>query len=220
MQIRSTGLRDIQNRIILKEVLLCSINLVLFALLVEYPFPAKVAAFLPLTFCAIIIGSQINIDRTIIKSFWQNAFGLSHIVYCIIAVLAGIIGGLYYREDYHMPLIPSTITGFVFVAVPIAITEELIFRGFIQSRLSSINIIIAIIFAAFAHTCYKTALFLSPGAIQQINISSFFIWTFIASSVVSILKQTSKSVVPPIITHAVFDIIVYAEITHTPWWIW
>ena len=41
-----------KKRNVIKEVLLCGTSLVLFAYLVEYSFPVKYAAFIPLIFVA------------------------------------------------------------------------------------------------------------------------------------------------------------------------
>ena len=108
----------------------------------------------------------------------------------------------------------------VVVAVSVAIIEELVFRGFIQGQISKLNIDFAMVFAAFAHASYKACLFLSPAAIPQQHLVSYFIWSFGAYVVLGFLKNYSKSIVPVIIAHVIFDLIVYAEVLQAPWWVW
>lgn len=220
MQTINAGSFNSENRNIINEVLLCSANLVLFAYLAEYPFPIKTAAFVPLLFVAAIIGNHININAEATRALSQNIFKRSIFVYYIIALQIGIIGGLYYRASYHMPLLPTAFGSFIFIAALVGVTEELVFRGYMQSRLSLINQSLSILFAALAHALYKTFLFLSPAALPRQDILYFFLWTLFASAMVGLLKQTSKSIIPPIIAHVVFDIIVYAEMMHAPWWVW
>lgn len=220
MPTAKAGAGILENINIIKEVLLCSANLVLFAYLAEYPFPVKTAAFVPLIFVAAVIGNQININAAAIKQKPKNIFRRGLFKYYIVAVQIGIIGGLAYRGSFYMPLLPTTVNGFIFIAALIGLTEELVFRGYMQSRLAIINQPVAIFLAALAHALYKTFLFLSPAALPRHDLLHFFLWTLIASVIVGLLKQTSKSIIPAIIAHIVFDMIVYAEMTHAPWWVW
>ena len=119
-----------------------------------------------------------------------------------------------------MPLLPTAVTSFIFIGALVGLTEELVFRGYMQSRLAVINHPMAVFFAALAHSLYKISLFLSPAALPRQDILHFFLWTLIASIIVGLLKQASKSIVPAIIAHIVFDTIVYAEMSHAPWWVW
>lgn len=209
-----------ENINIIKEVVLCGANLVLFAYLAEYSFPVKAAAFIPLIFVAAVIGNQVNINATAIKQIPKNIFRHGLLIYYVVALQIGLIGGLAYRGSFHMPLVPTTVSGFIFIAALIGLTEELVFRGYMQSRLAIINQPLAVLFAALAHTLYKTFLFLSPAALPRHDLLHFFFWTLVASVIVGSLKQTSKSIIPAIIAHIVFDTIVYAEMSHAPWWVW
>jgi len=37
---------------------------------------------------------------------------------------------------------------------------------------------------------------------------------------IGLLRYYSKSILPAIVVHAVFDLFVYAENTTAPWWVW
>jgi membrane protease YdiL (CAAX protease family) len=45
-------------------------------------------------------------------------------------------------------------------------------------------------------------------------------WTFVGGVVLGLLRQISDSVVPPIVAHAVFDLLVYGALVRAPWWVW
>ena len=83
-----------------------------------------------------------------------------------------------------------------------------------------LNTNFAVLFAAFAHAFYKVCLFLSPAAPYQQDLTAFFFWSFAAYVALGLLRFYSKSMIPVIISHAVFDLIVYAEILEAPWWVW
>ena len=63
-----------KKRNVIKEVLLCGTSLVLFAYLVEYSFPVKYAAFIPLIFVAAVIGNRININTEALQQIPRNIF--------------------------------------------------------------------------------------------------------------------------------------------------
>jgi membrane protease YdiL (CAAX protease family) len=142
------------------------------------------------------------------------------LAFYIIGFQMGIAGAIYYRGSFGMPALPTTIKSFAFVAVGIGITEELVFRGFIQGRLSKLHPGFAIVFAALAHATYKACLFLSPAVTYHYSIVLFYTWSLAAFILMGLLRYYSKSIVPAIIVHAVFDYIVYAESTTAPWWVW
>ena len=98
--------------------------------------------------------------------------------------------------------------------------EELVFRGFIQENAKRINAPFSVFFGALSHTGYKCCLFIAPLAAADIDIKFLALWTFGAGIVFGSLKHFSKSISPPLIAHVIFDLFVYAEFVHAPWWVW
>ncbi|MFV8376882.1 CPBP family intramembrane glutamic endopeptidase [Flavobacterium sp. GSP11] len=202
------------------DAIISSAEIMLFAYLITYPFPFKAVAFIPLVMVAFIISRDIDSLPVTFRLLFRNLFSLKMLIQIVIGLELGIIAAIYYRENLGIPILPSVIRPFVLVAVSVAAIEELVFRGFIQGQISELNTDFAVVFAAFAHASYKACLFLSPVAVHQQNIVSFFIWSFAAYILLGFLKHYSKSIVPVIITHAIFDLIVYAEVLQAPWWVW
>ncbi|MFV5692570.1 CPBP family intramembrane glutamic endopeptidase [Flavobacterium sp. LT1R49] len=202
------------------DAVISSAEIMVFAYLITYPFPFKAVAFIPLVMVAFIISRDINSPSVTFRLLFKNLFSLKMLIQIVIGLELGIIAAIYYRDHLGMPILPVEIRPFVLVAVSVAAIEELVFRGFIQGQISKLNTDFAVVFAAFAHASYKACLFLSPVAIHQQNIVVFFIWSFAAYIVLGFLKHYSKSIVPVIITHAIFDLVVYAEVLQAPWWVW
>lgn len=202
------------------DAVVCSAEIMAFAYLITYPFPLKAVAFIPLAMVAFIISRDIESPMVTFKSLFSSIFSLKTIVYVVIGLELGIGAAIYYRSSLGMPILPAVIRPFVFAAISVAIIEEFFFRGFIQGQISKINTDFAVVFAALAHSSYKVCLFLSPAARPQEHIVEFFIWSFAAYIVLGFLKHYSKSMIPVITMHAIFDLVVYAEILQAPWWVW
>jgi hypothetical protein len=75
-------------------------------------------------------------------------------------------------------------------------------------------------FSAMAHTGYKCFLFVSPPAGADINILFLFQWTFAIGLIFGITRYLTKSILPAMTAHALFDILVYGEFAAAPWWVW
>jgi len=207
----------LQTTKILADAVLCSLALAVFAFCVNFTFPIKIIAFIALAVAAFIISR--NRGEFIIPSV-KYILNPVLLMSCIIGLQMGVAGAMYYRGSFGMPVLPAVIRGFVWVAIGIGITEELVFRGFIQGLLSKLHPGFAIVFAALAHATYKACLFISPAADYHYSIMLFYTWSFGAFILIGILRHYSKSILPAIIVHAVFDLLVYAESINAPWWVW
>lgn len=206
------------NKKQISNAIIVALSSLLFAYCINGNLYFRSIAFIFLFIIALVVYRNTSVIIT--ARDVRSVFTYRNIFLYTLSVELGIIGALYYRYSYHMFLIPATIHYFALIAIGIAITEELLFRGFLQSQLERLNVTTAILFAALSHAVYKATIFLSPFAVQKINVPSLFIQSFIAYIILGYLKHYAKSVIPAIIVHVTFDIIVYAEITKAPWWVW
>jgi membrane protease YdiL (CAAX protease family) len=140
--------------------------------------------------------------------------------YVVLGFAAGALFGMLFRLYQHAGPLPAGLGRFVLVAAAIGVAEELLFRGYVQGRLKGIGSVPAIVLAAAAHTAYKWALFAWPPEGILIDYQFLAIWTFVGGLVFGGLRELSRSVLPPIAGHAFFDILVYGERVHAPWWVW
>lgn len=203
----------------LADALGCGLALAAFSCLITYAFPYRIAAFVPLTAAAFIIGSSITGSLKPSVTLRMN-FSVRQLTFYIVAIQMGFLGGMYYRGSFGMPVLPAVFNNFVWVAACIGMMEELVFRGFIQGRLNAINPALAIVLAAFAHASYKACLFLSPAAEYHYSITLFYTWSFAAFISIGLLRYFSGSIMAAVIVHVVFDLLVYAESLQAPWWVW
>ena len=135
-------------------------------------------------------------------------------------VVTGIILSSWYRLYLGIDSFPKSIHFFAVIAALIGSTEELVFRGFIQGQVKKINGPLSVLFSTVAHTGYKCCLFLSPMVAGNIDVSFLGFFTFSAGLVFGSIRYFTGSLIPSLIAHALFDIMVYAEYVSAPWWVW
>jgi CAAX amino terminal protease family. len=202
------------------EAILCSFALMIFSFFIHYKLPfclVSVAALIvPAFFFSRNLNSLSDLSKIIIGSASIKIITL----FSIAGLLLGILFAVLYRWHLDMTIFPRSIHLFVIVAALIGCMEELVFRGFIQDYLKSINSLFSILFSAISHTGYKCFLFLSPVVTMHINIGFLALWTFIGGILFGTIKHFSKSLMPSLIAHALFDILVYAAYLSAPWWVW
>ncbi|QEC66131.1 CPBP family intramembrane metalloprotease [Panacibacter ginsenosidivorans] len=209
-----------RNTTALASSILCSAACIIFAWFIHAPFPVNIIAYISLGLAAFIMSLQLLPLTTMLSQFYHHLVSSKMILFNMLGLQMGIAAALYYRHTYGMFLFPATINSFAMVAICIAVVEEVVFRGFIQGKLQKVNAGFSVVFASLSHAAYKATLFLTPFLAQKINISSLFLTSLLLFLVLGLLKQYSKSIVPCIIAHVVFDVIVYAEMTTAPWWVW
>jgi membrane protease YdiL (CAAX protease family) len=205
---------------ILFEAIICSFGLMVFSFFINYKIPARLVSYAALVVSAFIISRNLTAFSDL-KNI--TGTGLSkgiNLIYCIIGIAGGILLATMYRWHLDISIFPKSFHSFVIVAALIGCTEELVFRGFIQEHVKSINGPFSVLFSTLSHTGYKCCLFLSPVIAANIDIGFLALCTFVAGTIFGIVRHVSKSVLPPLIAHALFDIIVYAEFVSAPWWVW
>lgn len=206
--------------LLLTEAILCSFGLMVFSFFIHFPFPIRLLSFAALLIAAFIISKNIHSFSDIKKITGEGAATGVGLLYCIAGIAGGILFAIMYRWHMDISFFPKSLHGFVFVAALIGCTEELVFRGFIQEQTRPINAPFSVFFSTLSHTGYKCCLFLSPAIGANIDIGYLALWTFSAGIVFGTLRHFSKSVLPSLIAHALFDILVYAEFVNAPWWVW
>lgn len=205
--------------IILYELLVLFVLLILFSWFIHVRYPLRLISFFALLFVAFIISNH----HQFVKDSWQQiksgTFSNRMIVYNLIGLQLGVLIAIYFRFSSQMNVLPQSFHWFVITGIAIAITEELLFRGVVQPMAENINYYSAPVVAALMHSVYKAMIFV-PLAGSNPDITSLFVGSFIAYIGLGYLKQFSGSILPPVIVHVVFDILVYAEYTKAPWWVW
>jgi len=212
-------MQEPERKRLIIEALICSLALMFFSYFIHFRFPLKIVSYASLLPVAFIIGkSAVSYPvREILLG--QRTF--NRFLPDILTGLAlGILLSLFYRWYLGISLFPVTIHAFTVIAALIGLTEEIVFRGFIQGHLQKINGPFAIIFSALSHTGYKSCLFLSPAITNEVDVAFLAFWTFAMGIILGIIRHFTGNIVAPASGHALFDIIVYAEFNTAPWWVW
>ncbi|NQT86363.1 CPBP family intramembrane metalloprotease [bacterium] len=129
----------------------------------------------------------------------------------------GVVMAAACRVDFEMGMFGSLHT-FALTGALIGATEELLYRGCVQERLAPLGALPAVAVAALAHTAYKLCLF-APSPHPVLHPGLLALWTFGGGLLFGALAWRSRSVVPPLLAHALFDTIVYGD-QAAPAWVW
>ena len=205
---------------VLSGAILCSLGLLVFSFFIQYKFPVRILAFAALSVSAFVIGKNLRSLSDLKKITGENVSGKITLLYLITGIAIGIVLAVIYRRHLGISLFPASINLFVITAALIGCVEELVFRGFLQEYTRTIIGPFSILFSTLSHTGYKCCLFLSPSVTADMNVGFLVFWTFLAGILFGTVRHLTKSLLPSLSAHALFDILVYAEFMTAPWWVW
>jgi len=205
---------------VLTGAILCSLGLVVFSFFIQSKFPVRLIAFGALSMSAFIIGKNLRTLSDIKKITGEYVSGKITLLYLITGIAIGILLAVIYRRYLGISLFPASLHLFVIIAALIGCVEEMVFRGFLQEYTRTINGPFSILFSTLSHTGYKCCLFLSPSVTADIDVGFLVLWTFLAGILFGTIRHLTKSLLPSLSAHALFDILVYAEFMTAPWWVW
>ena len=203
----------------IRDVSLAVIGILLFAIFIHGNWPIRVIAFAGLAVTAILIGFSIR-QESLLCSFGLSGISRKMLFYTIPAIITGVVLGMLTRRTFNLVLLPGPITRVACIAPLVGITEELIFRGYIQGHLKPIGRVFSILYASTVHTAYKLLVILSLSLPLQFNFFFLVALTFIVGILFGILRELSNSAIPPSLAHAVFDVVLYGGFVLAPVWVW
>ncbi len=179
-----------------------------------------IPAFISLAVAALLIIIIAIKSEDIISLLGLHKKDNISIFWLLTGIIVGILIGIFYRFLYSESLFPITL-GIVAVAGPIiGMTEELVYRGFIQGLYLKFHPTLGIIIASAGHAAYKGLLLASSSVGIFINIKSLILFTFIVGCLFGYMRFRSQQVYGAMLAHAAFDIIVYGDQLNFPAWIW
>jgi len=142
------------------------------------------------------------------------------LLYCLAAVLLGIILGVLARHRFELSLFPESLSRIALVAPLVGAAEEVVFRGYMQGLIQPLGRGFSIVFAASAHTAYKVLVILTLSGPLQFDYPFLVYWTIAGGLLFGTLRELSGSTFPAMIAHAVFDILLYGGMATAPFWVW
>ena len=203
----------------IRDIFLTLTGILIFAGFIHKPFPLVLIAFGGLAGTAVVIGFSIR------RLTLREAFGLMPLkgkvyLYMLAAAGLGVLLGVFTRNRFDLSLIPAGFTGVALLAPLVGISEELVFRGYIQGHLRPLGKVFSIFIASTTHTCYKLLVILSLGIPLQFDFFFLIFWTFTGGLLFGTLRELAGNAIPPVIAHAVFDIVLYGTMAAAPAWVW
>jgi len=203
----------------IRDVFLALRGILIFAGFIHSPFPLILLAVGGLAGTAAVIGFSTK-DNRLREIFGITPLNRGILLYIPIAAVVGALMAVITRNRFELTLIPAGFTGIALVAPLVGAAEELVFRGYIQGRLHPLGKLTSIVCASAAHTCYKLLVILSLSMPLQFDFFFLIFWTFIGGLLFGTLRELSGNTIPPLIAHAVFDIVLYGTLTTAPVWVW
>jgi membrane protease YdiL (CAAX protease family) len=205
---------------VLAEATLCSFALIVFSLFIHLEIPLRLISYSALVLAAYLLSRQLLAVKDVFRITDGSIIISPTLIFIIAGIVSGILLAMFYRWFLDISFLPESIHWFVIIAALIGSAEELVFRGLLQEQVRSINGPFSVLFSTISHTGYKCCLFLAPGAAAGIDIPNLAFWTFLFGLLFGTIRHLSKSIIPSVLAHALFDILVYAEFTEAPWWVW
>lgn len=216
---RSAASRIRKHPGIIRMVFLSYAGILLFAGFIHHSLPLQLLAFVGIAGAGAIMGISIG-NRPVPGSFGIGRLDRKTLLYAIPAVALGISLGILTRNRFELTLMPQGLTGVAAVAPLVGAFEELVFRGFYQGQLRAVGKSFSLICASALHSSYKLLLILSLGTPLQFDFFFLIFWTFIGGLLFGILRELSRSAIPPVIAHALYDILLYGGLSTAPVWVW
>ncbi len=194
-------------------------GILLFAVFIHHSFPVRILSFVGLTGSALMLGYSVR-NVSILQAFGLIPLKRRIFFFMIPALFLGLGLAWLTRRTFDLSPFPSSISHFVLIAPLIGAAEELIFRGYIQGHLRPIGRIFAVVYSSAVHTCYKLVVILSLSLTLQFDFFFLGTWTFLGGLLLGVLREGAKNTIPAIISHAIFDILLYGGYSMSPAWVW
>ncbi len=204
----------------LLEAILAIAGICLFAIFIHRDSWVQIIAFAGLVFTGAVIARSVENFSSLLSVFGIIPITKKIIPYGFAGLLFGSLLGLQHNYSWEYPLFPSPLTKFAVIAPLIGITEELVFRGYVQTKSASAGALFSIVFASFGHTLYKYLVIRTFPLDLGLSLSKLIMLTFVFGIVAGIFRHCSKNVFAPAAGHAMFDIVVYGGAATAPVWLW
>ena len=194
-------------------------GMVLFALFAHSGFPLAIISGVGLLLVLLAIFHSTAGCRF---SSFAASFRLSDLerkTFLVDGAVIGALFGIAYRSYYHSTFIPYSLGLLAPVVALIGMSEEIVYRGFIQKKLKTMGVVAAVSLATASHVLYKCSIFILPSEGTPFNFAPLIVWTFVGGIVYGIVTELADNVVPAAIGHALFDVLVYGDLLEAPWWV-
>jgi len=202
------------------EIFLVLGGICIFAWFVHREGVLFLIAVAGLIFASVILSRAVFISPSPAGLLGLDIYDFKVLIFSFAGLAAGLAAALGYHSFYGIQNLPGALTIIALVSPLIGITEEIIFRGYLQGRAQQFGPAVAVAGAAAGHTLYKYLVLKSLTVPVVIDFPRLVLFTFLFGLAVGIFRQISRSVIPALAAHALFDILVYGDFSAMPVWVW
>ena len=187
---------------VLLETAILVAGIAVFALFIQKDGYLMAVAFGGLLLASGIIATIIVKTDSSLELLGMDRFNKKILWYGIAAVLIGTIPAFCGRYVYDLTDFPQSLTIIALISPLIGITEEIIFRGYMQGRLRVIGVVGCVSIPAAAHSVYKFLVLLSVNDLVEVNYPYLILLTFGFGVIVGLMRAGSGSLVACIVRRA------------------
>ena len=202
------------------ELFLFLAGIILFAWFIHREGTGFYLALAGLLLVAVSIVNAVLRSPSVWSVFGLDNYDRNFLAWSLTGLIAGLVASAAYRYYARWPLMPGSLTIVAMISPLIGMTEELVFRGYLQGRIRAMGPYFAVLAAALAHTGYKFLVMKSLGPEIMIDLSRLVFFTFVFGLIASTIREYSRNVIPAILSHVIFDILVYGDFNFVPAWVW
>lgn len=197
------------------------IGLAGFGLFSSASWPMRAVGLAGLVISAAVIGRLLFLEENPRRRLGLERLTRTGAWLVVPAAVLGAGLAVWHRVSLGMTWLPDGLwEWFAIMAALVGATEELVYRGWLQSSLAGYGRAVAVIAAALGHATYKTCLFVWPPEPVAGNLWLMGLLTFAGGIVFGTLREAARSVWPAVAAHVVFDLVVYGAVAQAPWWVW
>ncbi|MGC9470807.1 MAG: CPBP family intramembrane glutamic endopeptidase [Bacteroidales bacterium] len=135
-------------------------------------------------------------------------------------ILTGASLGFLDRTLSPVPPMPETMLLPGLLTPLVGMTEEIVYRGFVQGTIQKYSRIWAVILASAGHTLYKSVLLASALPRGDPDLVLLTVLTFTTGCLFGVFRICSGRIYAPLAAHGLFDLLVYGDHTTMPAWVW
>jgi len=195
--------------------------IVIFTMMVfGYFAGSRLLAFSALTAAGIIMVMAAAEQGDALRLLGLSLRGRHPFMWILAGLATSVFLSLICRRFFSGSLLPSFLYPAAITATLTGMTEELLYRGFIQGILSHRHPVTGILAASAGHTAYKAILLANSPVAGMINLTNLIVLTFITGCLFGYFRHKSKQIYSPLIAHGLFDLIVYGDQSVLPPWVW
>lgn len=221
MNVKYPAWKTNKNQLLLTvEMLLALSGIIIFACFVHREGSLFIMAVCGLLVASLAISYAVFRTGSVLRLLGLTRYNNVTIAYLSAGLVVGLVAATGYRLYSGISLFPGTLTAIALISPLIGITEELVFRGYLQGRSQLYGPYFSIFIAAASHTLYKYLVLKSMVVYTIIDFPRLVLFTFLFGMIVGAFRHLSQNVVPALAAHAVFDILVYGDFSEMPVWVW